>query len=232
MSMIAIMGAMDAEIENFIKIFDIKKEVEWCGFTFYESSFNSHELVIIKSGVGKVMASMVTQRLIDQYDPDMILFTGVAGALNSKLEIGDVVLSKDCIQHDLDAQALGFARGTVSATIHREFVADASLLKIAETAKITGRKIYSGRILTGDQFMTREGLELHSYLIDELKGDAVEMEGSAVGQVCFLNETPFLIIRTISDKANGSAAVDFEKFTPMAAKNSYLIVRHMLENLH
>ena len=228
---IGIIGAMDAEVEEYLKCSKNCEKKYWNDFIFQKAKLFDKKVVIVKSGVGKVFAAMVCQKLIDEYNPASIIFTGVAGSLNERLEIGDVVVSRDCLHHDIDAKALGFSRGTIPYTNYRTFVADEKLKKIALSAKLNGQKIIEGRILTGDQFLTRRKIREYQYLIKELKGDAVDMEGTAIAQVCVLNKVPFLIVKTVSDRANGTAAKDFNQFLPLAAKNSFNVVKTILENL-
>ncbi len=221
---------MDAEIAQYLKNSEPKRTTDWNGITFHEAGLFGKSTVIVKSGVGKVFAAMVCERLIDIYGPVAVVFTGVAGALNSELDIGDVVLSKTCIQHDVDVQALGFMRGTIPYTELREFKADEKLLEIAQCTKLGSKKIIAGRILTGDQFITKKEMNEHKYLTDELHGDAIEMEGGSIAQVCTLNKIPFIIVRTVSDRADGTAASDFNKFLPVVARNSFDVVRNLLLN--
>lgn len=228
---ICIIGAMDSEIDEFLKHAHITNEIVWNEFLFREASLLKHSVVIVKSGIGKVYAAMICERLIDEYNPRAVLFTGVGGALNKELEIGDIVVSKDSIQHDLDAEALGFPRGEIPYTKHRIFTADPALKSYALLTKIDDKNIMEGRILTGDQFITKKEMNDHKYLIDELKGDAIEMEGGAIAQVCSLNNIPFLVVRTMSDKANGDAVSDFNKFAQVVAKNSYLVVSNILKSI-
>lgn len=229
---IGIIGAMDAEIAEYLSHAREDDQVKWSEFVFHraaiEDAGRSREVVVVKSGIGKVYAAMVCQKLIDLFNPVAILFTGVAGALNPTYAIGDVVVSHDCLQHDVDGRAFGFERGQLLLSPHKIFTADATLKSSALKAEIPGHTIREGRILTGDQFLTRADLETHRYLIDEMHGDAVEMEGAAVAQVCTLNALPWVLIRTISDKADGSAAVDFEAMLPTVASNSYAVVRKIL----
>jgi len=227
---IGIIGSMDAEISHYLKHSEPRRETSWNGITFYETGLFGKDTVIVKSGVGKVFAAMVCERLIDEYDPRAVVFTGVAGALNHVLEIGDVVLSRVCIQHDVDVQALGFMRGTIAYTNLREFRADETMLGIARGTKLRGSKVIEGTILTGDQFITAKEMNEHKYLVDELHGDVIEMEGGSIAQVCTLNKIPFLIVRTASDRADGTAAADFNKFLPVAAKNSFNVVKNLLIN--
>lgn len=214
----AIIGALDAEIEVFTKHLLNPQKTNYNGFTFYEGEISGRRTVITKSGVGKVFASLTTQKLIDTYNPQCVIFTGVAGGINNKLNIGDIVVAKDCVQHDFDVRELGFSRGTIPYTDYRFFETDKQLRTLALSAK-SEHKIHEDRILTGDQFFTKKEIKENEYLTNELGGDAIEMEGAAVGLVCVFNEVPFLIIRTISDKADEEASVDFTEFLPIVTKN-------------
>ncbi len=227
---IGIIGAMDAEIVIYKKAIKNLKIHKNKIFTFYTGKFHNHEIVLVKSGVGKVFASMICQHLIDKFNVSMVLFTGVGGSLNPSLKIGDVVVSVDSAHHDFDATALGFSRGNISYTRYRFFPADKKLVKLALTAPVE-HKIIAGRILTGDQFMTQKEKRKNKYLVEELKGDCIEMEGAAVAQVCCVNEIPHLIIRTVSDQANGTAVKDYNKFFPVVAENSFKIVDWIVGNL-
>ncbi len=228
---ICIIGAMDTEIDRFVKNSRVSNERVWNNFIFRKAKLFEKNIVIVKSGVGKVFAAMVCEKLIDEFNPRAVIFTGVGGALSKKLNIGDVVISRDCIQHDLDAEALGFPRGEIPFTEHRIFLADQNLRNYALSTTIEGKKIMEGRILTGDQFITKKEMKDHKYLIDELKGDSIDMEGGSIAQVCTINTIPFLIVRTMSDKANGDAVQDFNKFAVVVAKNSFKVVSSILKNI-
>ena len=228
---ICIIGAMDSEIDEFLKHAHLTNEIAWNEFVLREASLLNYNVVIVKSGVGKVYAAMVCERLIDVYDPRAVIFTGVGGALNKELDIGDIVVSRDCIQHDLDAEALGFPRGEIPYTQHRVFTADRILRSYALSTEVDDKNIMEGRILTGDQFITKKEMNDHEYLIDELKGDSIDMEGGSIAQVCTINQIPFLIVRTMSDKANGDAVSDFNRFAQVVAKNSYLVVSTILNKI-
>jgi 5'-methylthioadenosine/S-adenosylhomocysteine nucleosidase len=228
---VAVLGAMDEEIREFLTHTERREEREWNGFTFHTGRIENADVVIAKSGVGKVLSAMLTQRLIDLYRPDAVIFTGLAGGLTDSTEIGDTVISRDCVQHDFDATAFGFERGRIPFTPYRIVTADERLVRIASNHVPDSGKIVVGRILTGDQFITHAALSSHQYLVDELEGDAVEMEGASVALVSAVNEVPFVIIRTISDKADRNARVDFQKFLPVASRNSYGFVRFILSRL-
>ncbi|MFA6888547.1 MAG: 5'-methylthioadenosine/adenosylhomocysteine nucleosidase [Candidatus Woesearchaeota archaeon] len=231
MTKIGIIGAMDEEIEAYLKHIDNLQKEEWKIFTFYMGKFYNHDVVIVKSGVGKVFAAMVCQIMIDKYNVDTVLFTGVGGALNKKLNIGDVVVSVDSVHHDFNAMPLGFKRGQISYTDYRFFKAEKKLLDIALKTKIESTQIIEGRILTGDQFFTQADKQSHSYLLDELEGDCIEMEGAAVAQVCTINDIPHLIVRTVSDKADGTAVKDYNTFKSIIAKNSFKVVEEIVKGV-
>jgi 5'-methylthioadenosine/S-adenosylhomocysteine nucleosidase len=222
---------MDAEIEEFLAHAEVLGRDDWRGIAFHRIRLEGKEAVLAKSGIGKVFSALVSQHLIDAYSPSRLIFTGVAGALNPAYDIGDVVVSRDCAQHDVDGRALGFARGHLLYTDLKFFAAEDALARLALAAPAVGHRLHHGRILTGDQFMTRDAINHHRYLMDELQGDAVEMEGAAMAQVCAVNQVPFLVVRTISDRADGDAVHDFGRFLPVVARNSFAIVRHVLANL-
>ncbi len=228
---IGIIGAMDDEIQMYQEHLTNARAIKHNSFTFYTGTFHKHQVVLVKSGVGKVFAAMITQYLIDKFNVSSILFTGVGGSLNKSLKVGDVVIGTDSVHHDFDAIALGFKRGQISYTNYRFFKADARLRALALKAHIDNHKIMAGRILTGDQFFTQREKKKHKYLTAELKGDCIEMEGAAVAQVCVMNKIPHLIIRTVSDQANGTAVKDYNTFKHLVAHNSFKIVHHILHNL-
>jgi adenosylhomocysteine nucleosidase len=224
---IVLLGALDTEVEAFLSQMECKQTIQSNGLSAHTGTLAGKQVVVCKSGVGKVYAAMNTQWLIQHFNPSAVLFTGVAGALNPYYDVGDVVLAQDCVQYDMDARGLGFSIGTIPYTQLRFFDCDATLLQLAQ-ATSTGHKLHVGRILTGDRFVTHEQSAYLEELKLELGGDAVEMEGAAVAQVCTIHQIPFLIIRTISDKANADSPVDFPKFLPVVAVNSFSIVSEVL----
>lgn len=226
----AIIGAIDREIEAFCSAMQISETQYWCGATIQMGKITGIDTIVTTCGVGKVAAAMATQHFIDTYRPDAFIFSGLAGALNPAYEIGDILIARDCVQHDLDASEMGFPRGTVPYTDYRFFETDKILCQYALSAQVS-HTIHVGRIVTGDQFVSKRELAHMKYLTHELAGDAVEMEGAAVGQVCTVNKVPFLIIRTISDRANQDAFIDFTRFLPVVAKNSLEVVMHILSQV-
>jgi adenosylhomocysteine nucleosidase len=228
---IGIIGAMLEEVELIQQKMRVEKSVHRAGIQFIEGSFCGKDIVVCKSGVGKVNAAMCTQALIDFFEVDAVVFTGVAGALDPSLNIGDIVISTDCMQHDMDVTALGFSRGIIPFEETSIFVSDSNLSKFAydASAKLFPGKVKVGRVLSGDQFIaSRDKVE---ELFKELDGICTEMEGAATAQVCVTNQIAFVIIRSMSDKANGSAPDNYAEFMTQAALRSYQIVEEMLTQL-
>lgn len=230
-SVIGLIGAMAEEIELIEAKLEGLEATEKAGIRFLEGHLHGKRVVLCKSGVGKVNAAVCTQLLIDRFGVEAIVFTGVAGALEPSLEIGDIVISTDCQQHDIDASPLGFPRGTIPFADASVFPADARLIEVAAEASrvgFSGRAV-QGRVLSGDQFIaSRDTVRL---LHEELQGACTEMEGAAVAQVAAMNGVPFVVIRSMSDKADGSAHVNFSEFTQLAAKHSSTIVEEMMKRL-
>jgi 5'-methylthioadenosine/S-adenosylhomocysteine nucleosidase len=221
---------MDEEIEEYLKHATEIKKNSIGPIIFHECKLLDKEVVIVKSGIGKVFAAMTTQSLIDNYNPKVILFGGVAGGLNDSLNIGDVVIGIDSMQHDFDARALGFEIGHIAYTNHKIFKAEEKLIELAAEAKLENNKVLLGRVLTGDQFITTSDITKRKQMVEDLKGDCAEMEGAAVAQVCIVNEVAHLIVRTISDGADGDSAKNFQEFLKIVAGNSYKILSHIIKN--
>lgn len=226
--MIVILGAMDSEISSFLSVMDKRQSVSWNGYEHDLGLIQGRPVLVSKSGVGKVLAAMMTQHLIDTYHPQAILFTGLAGSLQPHIGIGDTLIASDLVQHDMDAAGIGFPRGQIPFSDWRFLSADTQLLSLARGFKPVEGALHLGRICTGDQFITHREMGSHAYLRDELAGDGVEMEGASVAQVCAINQVPCLVVRTISDAADGSAGACFDEFLPRASRNSLDFVRYML----
>lgn len=233
--MIILLGAMDGEISSFRHaIEDGKTRSTRNGTEVFIGRLEGRDVALARAGVGKAMSGITAQSIIDMlYEngtpPEGLIFTGLAGAINPELKIGDTLLSVDCIQHDLDATSLGIPRGTVPYTGYRFLEADRLLLENASGYEPAAGRVHRGRILTGDQFIHMRDDKRFRYMIDELKGDAVEMEGAAVALCAVMNSLPFLLIRTISDQADGKAVVKFNEFLPVASENSLMAVRYLLK---
>ncbi|TMW71747.1 5'-methylthioadenosine/adenosylhomocysteine nucleosidase [Alteribacter natronophilus] len=228
----AIIGAMEEEIRHFLSLGESFEEHQKAHLTLYTGTLHGTDVVITRCGVGKVNAAVTTQILIDVFNAERIIFTGVAGALEPSLEIGDLVVSEACRQHDLDASPLGFAKGEVPMFDGPSlFRADENLVRIAaETAEqVSGVQVMRGIILSGDQFVADR--DRVAELRSEFDGVCVEMEGAAVAHAAMVNKVPFVILRSISDKANGQAPENFNGFVEKTAARSAQIVEHMLNRL-
>ncbi|WP_211745351.1 5'-methylthioadenosine/adenosylhomocysteine nucleosidase [Paenibacillus sp. Marseille-Q4541] len=227
---IGLMGAMNEEIELLLAGMQNVKQYTYAGINYAEGDIYGQHVVVCKSGVGKVNAAVTTQMLIEKFGVSRVIFTGVAGAVHPELEIGDIVVSTSCIQHDMDVTPLGFKRGEIPYQEVSAFPADPELVSLAVTAceqlTVPFRK---GIVLSGDQFIASK--ETVQRLYEELDGACAEMEGAAVAQVCYMNDVPFVILRGMSDKADGSAHVNFAEFTVKASHKSHRIVESMLLQL-
>lgn len=232
MKCIGIIGAMEEEVSR------IKEKMENVSITtrasmeFYEGILAGKKVVVVRSGIGKVNAGICTQILADFFQVDAVINTGIAGSLNNDVNIGDVVLSTDVLHHDVDAVGFGYKKGQIPRMEVFSFEADEKLRSIAlkvcrEVNPEIG--IYEGRIASGDQFISDNAVK--DAIVSEFGGFAVEMEGAAIGQAAYLNKIPFLIIRAISDKADGSATVDYPTFEKAAIDHSVKLTLGMLKEL-
>ncbi|MFP4227544.1 MAG: 5'-methylthioadenosine/adenosylhomocysteine nucleosidase [Salinivenus sp.] len=215
---IALLSALEEELALYREACSDIQTVKQGPIRLLQTQYAGHALTLIQMGVGKVNAAMATQRVLDAVAPDAVVCTGTAGALHDALNIGDVVVAHDCVQHDLRVDFLGLPPGQVPFTDLRFFETHPTLRDAALAAELPGHSVRAGRVLTGDLFVQDETAR-HT-LRDELSGDCVEMEGAAVGQVCTLNEIPFLLVRAISDRADGRSDVDFQASLEEAAQAS------------
>ncbi|MFC0561999.1 5'-methylthioadenosine/adenosylhomocysteine nucleosidase [Halalkalibacter alkalisediminis] len=229
---IGIIGAMNEEIERMRAEMKVTETHQFATVTFYEGTLNEKEIILCKCGVGKVNAALTTQILVDQFAITHLLFTGVAGAVDESLDVGDLVISTSAMQHDIDVTALGFKKGQIPYFEgSSDFQADNRLVKLAVEAaeESTDRHIVQGRIVSGDQFVA--DAKYVQALRYEFQAVCVEMEGAAVAQVAAMNEVPFVIIRSMSDKANGEASINFAEFTQLASEQSHLLVSTILKHI-
>lgn len=232
MNKIGIIGAMELEVENLKKQMEIKDVVKKASMEFCQGSLNGTEVVIVRSGVGKVNAGICVQILADIFHVTHIINTGVAGSLDANINIGDVVISKDALYHDMDATIFGYLPGEVPQLGRREFTADATLIELASTACREANPdigIFLGRVVSGDQFVSDKTVK--NKINDLFQASCTEMEGAAIAHAAFLNNIPFVIIRAISDKADDSAQVDYPVFEKKAAQDCAKLVAHMVGKL-
>ncbi|NLY03693.1 MAG: 5'-methylthioadenosine/adenosylhomocysteine nucleosidase [Campylobacter sp.] len=225
---IAILGAMPEEIDPLLEVFDTQK-IDHANNTFYIAKTDKHNLIIVYSKIGKVNSALTATIVIEKFGAEILLFTGVAGALKEGLKIGDILYASSVVQHDLDITAFGHPHGFVPGSpIFVE--TDKRLNDIAiKTAKSMDLNICSGIIASGDQFINSK--EPKEWIRDTFDASAAEMEGASVAQVCYALNIPFFLMRSISDEASQSAEFDFDKFMIESAKKSANFILKMIENL-
>lgn len=229
MKKVGIIGAMELEVEALKAAMKTERIVEKAGMKFYEGSMDGTNVVIVQCGIGKVNAGICVQILADVFKATAIINTGVAGSLKNEINIGDIVVSTDACQHDMDVTALGYEPGIIPQMETSMFVADEAIVKASvETCKEVNPdiQVFTGRVCSGDQFIS--SAEQKDRLISQFDGACAEMEGAAIAQAAFLNKIPFVIFRAISDKADGSAHMDYPTFEKAAAAHSAKLVEHVI----
>ena len=229
---IGIIGAMAEEVSELKASLQDAKVTKIARMEFCEGSFGNTDVVVVQSGIGKVNAAACAQILINHFGVTHVMNTGVAGSLNAKIDIGDIVVSTDAMYHDVDATIFGYAKGEVPQVGTASFVADEMLRKAAvEAVKEAAPDIhvFEGRVVSGDQFISSR--EVKNHIRDTFQGDCTEMEGAAIAQVAYINEVPFVIIRAISDKADDSGQEAYDVFEKKAAMHCAHIVEYMISHL-
>lgn len=229
MTKLAIMGAMEEEIEPLLAYFDNVNVVEFADNKYYEVNHNGLDIVIAYSKIGKVFASLTASTMIEKFGCDTLLFSGVAGGINPSLKIGDLIIADKLCQHDLDITAFGHPHGFVpGGSVFVETTKE--LREVAkEVAKENELKVLEGTIATGDQFV--HSSERKEFIESMFKADALEMEGASVAVVCNALDVPFFILRAISDTADTDAGFDFEEFLKSSAVISAQYLIKIVEKL-
>lgn len=230
---IGIIGAMDEEVSKLKECLSDLKISSAASMDFYEGKLYGTDVVVVRSGIGKVNAGICAQILADRFHVSAIINTGIAGSLNREINIGDIVLSTDAVQHDVDAVAFGYDLGVIPRMEVSAFPADEQLIEIAKSAceeVLEQVQVFAGRVVSGDQFISDKAKK--DWIIENFKGYCTEMEGAAIAQAAYLNQVPFLIIRAISDKADDSADMDYPAFEAMAIENSVKLLKAMIHKIH
>ena len=216
---IGIIGAMEPEVNSLISMLSDVSVEKVSGIVLHSGRLLGKNVVIAKCGIGEVFAAMCAQTMILKYSPSLIVNTGVAGALASGLSTGDVVVADKLCQHDMDTSAIGDPKGLVSGINKIFFDADKRAVEILEkAAKELGLNSLISTIASGDKFIASSADK--SRIAEDFSASACEMEGASVAQVCYVNSTPFAVVRAISDSADGEATMDYPTFLPIAAANS------------
>lgn len=218
--MLGIIGAMEIEVNRIKEQMEDVSVTDKAGMSFFEGKWNGNDVVVVRSGIGKVNAGVCAQILAVPSMPRPNQY-GNCGFFNNEINIGDIVLSTDAIQHDMDAQGFGYAPGVIPQMEVSDFQADEKLIELAKKccAEVCPDiQVFTGRVVSGDQFISDK--KKKEWLSSQFEGLCAEMEGAAIAQAAYLNHVPFLIIRAISDKADDSATMDYPEFEAMAAENS------------
>ena len=229
--MIGFICALAIEVEGIVNLMDNKSEQTVAKITYHKGAIFGKEVVCCECGIGKVNAAMSTQIMIDLYHPDVIINSGIAGSLSGKIRIGDIVVSDDCVQHDMDATEMGNPLGEVqfSDELRTFFPADqAAADKLYATCKtLPDINVFRGRIASGDVFVAAH--EPRQKIADHFDALACEMEGASVGTVCYRNGVPFAILRSISDDFNNNDFVDYMEFRDVAAERSIRVIEEFIK---
>ena len=233
---IAIIGAMDCEINDIKKEVSDLKEDSYADLKVSTGTINGKFVILAQSGVGKVNAALNTQYIIDTYKPNIIINTGVAGGIAEGLDVGDVVIGTYLVQHDFDVTVLGYARGYMCTGIEKDkptkYYCDKNLIEKFQTCleqNMPVTKIHQGIIASGDKFVS--GKEIKKEINEYFGAMAVEMEGCAIAQVATRNKIPFIVTRAISDLADGKTAEYQNEFERKMAKVSTQTIKIFLKNI-
>jgi len=218
MKKLGIIGAMTVEVEALKNQMTEKQVICRAGMEFYQGILNELPVVVVQCGVGKVNAALCVQILCDCFGVTHIVNTGVGGSLDSRLDIGDLVISRDAMYHDFDVRPLGYAIGQVPGISVHTFAADELLVSLAYEAaqQVNPGHVSIGRVASGDQFVAEKNQK--ETIVANTQAMCTEMEGAAIAHAAWRNQTPFVVIRAISDKADDSAEMDYPTFEAIAAE--------------
>ena len=227
--MIGIIAAMVPEIEAVKAAMTDKVTKTVSGIDFVSGKLYGKDAVVAKCGIGKVFAAVCAQTMILTYSPDYIINIGVGGTLTERLTIGDIAVSSSVVQHDMDTSPLGDPVGLVSGINIVHFPADIVAVEfISAAANSLGINNVQGTIASGDQFIASR--EKKNYIKNNFGAIACEMEGAAVGHACYINGTPFAVLRAISDSADDSSNMDYGEFVLLAAERSFKVISEFIKN--
>lgn len=232
MKKIGIIGAMDEEVDILKSEMNIREVRSIANMDFYIGTLEGKEIVLVRCGIGKVNAAICTQILISELNVNTVINTGVAGAINEELDVLDIVVSTDVLHHDFDVTGFGHKLGEIPRMETSTFPADETLVEKALNASkevLKQNKALKGRIVSGDIFVS-DG-KIKERLLENFNAYCTEMEGAAIGHTAYVNGIPFVVIRAMSDKADGSAHSNFNEFVQEAADHSKDIVKIMIKEM-
>lgn len=227
MKKLGIIGAMTVEVETLKAEMTESNVVYRAGMEFYQGMLEGLPAVVVQCGVGKVNAALCVQILCDCFGVTHIVNTGVAGSLCAQLDIGDLVISRDAIYHDFDVGPLNYPVGQVPGISVHAFEADGLLVSLAYEAaqQVNPGHVSIGRVASGDQFVAEK--QQKETIIGNTSAMCTEMEGAAIAHAAWRNQTPFVVIRAISDKADDSAEMDYPTFEAIAAKRCACVTQNL-----
>ena len=227
--MTGIIGAMEEEVAVLKEAMEVQEAAELASMTFYRGVLCGKDVVVVRSGIGKVNAGICAQILVDRFHVDTLINTGIAGSLDARIDIGDMVISTDALHHDMDAVQFGYPAGQIPRMEVLSFPADEELVKKAVQANEKANPdihTYTGRVASGDQFIASK--EVKEKIVENFQPLCVEMEGAAIAQAAYLNKVSYVIIRAISDKADNSATMDYPAFERQAIAHSVGLVKELM----
>ncbi len=230
--MIGIIGAMEEEVAALKEVMSDVEVTEHASMTFCKGKLCGKDVVVVRSGIGKVNAAACAQILVNKFAVDALINTGIAGSLDAKIDIGDMVISSDAVHHDMDATLFGDPIGQIPRMDTLAFPANERLMKLAvEANEKANPQIHTfvGRVASGDQFVGTH--EVKGKIVSNFGASCVEMEGAGIAHVAYLNKIPYVIIRAISDKADNSATMDYPEFEKQAIVHSVRLVKELVASL-
>ena len=227
MKKIGIIFAMKEELDALLDIVNVEKEYKIFELDFYECTIGNTNCVLCESGVGKINAARCTQILIDNMQVDYIINVGVAGGLKDYINIGDIVIGEKLAQHDFNITPFNHPMGYINEELGIYMYSNKKLVEKCQDIKLNNTNIYSGTIVSGDLFCTKEKHKAN--ILKEFNADCVEMEGASIAQVCTLCNIPFIVIRSISDKPNGSNQIDYNEFVEASSKKIVEVIKIILK---
>lgn len=228
---LGIIGAMAIEVETLKAQMSELKIIQQAGMTFYDGKLEGLDSVVVECGIGKVNAALCVQILCSSFAVTHIVNTGIAGSLCAELDIGDLVISEDAMYHDFDSTAFNYPIGQVPGLPVLQFPADPSLAAMAFSAAqfVHYGHVRKGRVASGDQFISDSGRK--DTIVTNTGALCTEMEGAAIAHAAWKNGIPFVVIRAISDKADGSAHIDYPTFEAAAAQRCASVTLEMAKQL-
>jgi adenosylhomocysteine nucleosidase len=229
--MIGIIGAMDEEVRLLKENMIITEEVKVANCDFTVGTLMDVPVVLLKSGIGKVNAALATTILLERFDIHAVINTGSAGGLDQTLSVGDIVIGREVVYHDVDVRAFDYEYGQVPG-MPKRYLADQTLITAIEQAIEEKNDVHSkqGLIATGDSFMQRA--DQVDVVLEHLPDTmAVEMEAAAIAQVCYQYQVPFVIIRSLSDIAGKASNVSFDQYLDQAAKHAAEMIMRVVTNI-